>query len=142
MAVSAIGHRRFVRLAVRALVLLLALLMVREVGRGAWDASASGMRLPDAARRAADPQANAAGVTLAQYEAIRRAYADQVPAGTRMYTAQDARDAWRQRLLEFAALGGVVAVGDRSAADVEVSVVADPDAAGEIGVRLVVEAIR
>ncbi|MFI6760006.1 hypothetical protein ACIBF5_12800 [Micromonospora sp. NPDC050417] len=122
---------------IRSLVVALVLVVFALSSGGALDATKSGARLlaKSGSVRQTDPK----------FEALRAAFRQGVPAGTRMFNGQESETAdglWRhQRVMELAVIYDVVVVDNRSRADVVVTTVDDENAPDGSGFRLVVERV-
>ena len=138
---SGSGARRIGRpvdLAVRVIVVIVALVSVTLAAHGAYRSTLIGAGLFDSTRTGdeAIAQQNQYG-----YETIRRQLAASVPAGSKVYYL-DPTGEWQQRIVEFATMYGIVVVDTQAEANYRLLVQGAPPVGNSGGVTLVVERIR
>lgn len=115
----------------RVLVVLLTATVVVLGGAGAVDATRQGAQAGDSDRTAQ------ARDRRSQMETIRAQLDAAVPPGSRIYLGNNRSDLWYQRILEFAAMDGIIVVSQREQADFTLSVTSVPRSVSPSGVRLV-----
>ncbi len=115
----------------RVLVVLLTATVVVLGGAGAVDAIRQGAQAGDSDKTAW------ARNRQSQMETIRAQLDAEVPPGSRIYLGNNRNDLWYQRVLEFAAMDGIIVVSRHEQADFTLSVEAVPRSVSPAGVRLV-----
>ncbi|GAA5192753.1 hypothetical protein GCM10023322_53000 [Rugosimonospora acidiphila] len=116
-------------------MVLLAVVVVVLAGHGAQRAAQRGV---DAAH---DPNRGGDRVFETQMETVRRQLSEQVPAASTVYFKGSVNSLWYQRIVEFAAMDGIIVVPDAARADYDLSVVSAPASVSPGGMRLVVKRI-
>lgn len=116
----------------RVLVVLLALTVIVLVGAGAVDATWQGAQADDRGKNACFRDLQT------QSETLRAQLDAEVPPGSKVFLSSSLDSLWQLRLLEFAAMDGILVVTQHSQAEFTLSVAAVSKSCSPGGLRLVV----